>query len=124
MSFGQTYICATTDYNTFERHVPAYCFRRELTVDAETTATLRVAVCGVYELYLNGRRLTRGLLSPYLSNPEDLVYFDEYEVSLGAGKNAVGLILGNGFVNNPGGYIWDFDKAPFRAAPKMSLSFA
>ena len=121
MSFGQTYICATTDYNTFERHVPAYCFRRELTVDAETTATLRVAVCGVYELYLNGRRLTRGLLSPYLSNPEDLVYFDEYEVSLGAGKNAVGLILGNGFVNNPGGYIWDFDKAPFRAAPKMSL---
>ena len=121
MSFGQTFICATTDYNTFERHVPAYCFRRELFVESEVKAILRVAVCGVYELYLNGRRLTRGHLSPYLSNPDDLVYFDEYEVTLEAGKNAVGLILGNGFVNNPGGYIWDFDKADFRSAPKMSL---
>ena len=121
MSFGQTYIRATTAYNTFENHAPAYCFRREVTVSDETTATLKVAVCGIYELYLNGRRLTRGLLSPYLSNPEDLVYYDEYEITLQAGANAVGLILGNGFVNNPGGYIWDFDKASFRSAPKMAL---
>ena len=82
MSFGQTYIRATAAYNAFESHVPAYCFRRELTVDRETPATLRVAVCGLYELYLNGLRLTRGLLSPYLSNPEDLVYYDEYEITL------------------------------------------
>ena len=121
MSFGQTYIRATAAYNTFEAHVPAYCFRREVTVSDETPATLRVAVCGIYELYLNGERLTKGLLSPYLSNPEDLVYYDEYEITLRKGANAVGLILGNGFVNNPGGYIWDFDKASFRSAPKMSL---
>ena len=121
MSFGQTYIRATAAYNTFENHVPAYCFRREVTVSDETTATLKVAVCGIYELYLNGRRLTRGLLSPYLSNPEDLVYYDEYEITLQKGANAVGLILGNGFVNNPGGYIWDFDKASFRSSPKMAL---
>ena len=121
MSFGQTYIRATADYNTFEAHVPAYCFRREVTVSDKTPATLRVAVCGIYELYLNGERLTKGLLSPYLSNPEDLVYYDEYEITLQKGANAVGLILGNGFVNNPGGYIWDFDKASFRSSPKMSL---
>ena len=121
MSFGQTYIRATTAYNTFEAHVPAYCFRREFPVTETTVATLRVAVCGIYELYLDGRRLTRGLLSPYLSNPEDLVYYDEYEITLGAGSHAVGLILGNGFVNNPGGHIWDFDKASFRSSPKMSL---
>ena len=121
MSFGQTYIRATAAYNTFEAHVPAYCFRREVTVSDETPATLRVAVCGIYELYLNGERLTKGLLSPYLSNPEDLVYYDEYQITLQAGSNAVGLILGNGFVNNPGGYIWDFDKASFRSTPMMSL---
>ena len=80
MSFGQAYIRATAAYNTFEHHVPAYCFRREVTVSDETPATLRVAVCGIYELYLNGERLTKGLLSPYLSNPEDLVYYDEYEL--------------------------------------------
>ena len=121
MSFGQTYIRVTAAYNTFEAHVPAYCFRREFPVTETTVATLRVAVCGIYELYLDGRRLTRGLLSPYLSNPEDLVYYDEYEITLGAGSHAVGLILGNGFVNNPGGHIWDFDKASFRSSPKMSL---
>ena len=121
MSFGQTYIRATAAYNTFESHVPAYCFRREITVAETTVAALRVAVCGIYELYLNGQRLTRGLLSPYLSNPEDLVYYDEYEITLKEGSNAVALILGNGFVNNPGGYIWDFDKASFRSSPKMSL---
>ena len=121
MSFGQAYIRATAAYNTFEHHVPAYCFRREVTVSDKTPATLRVAVCGIYELYLNGERLTKGLLSPYLSNPEDLVYYDESEITLQKGANAVGLILGNGFVNNPGGYIWDFDKASFRSSPKMSL---
>ena len=122
MSFGQTYIRATTAYNTFENHVPAYCFRREVTVETEIPAILKVAVCGIYELYLNGRRLTRGLLSPYLSNPEDLVYYDEYQITLQAGANAVGLILGNGFVNNPGGHIWDFDKASYRSAPMFALS--
>ena len=86
MSFGQTYIRATAAYNTFENHVPAYCFRREVTVSTETAATLKVAVCGICELYLNGRRLTGGLLSFYLSNPEELVYYDEYEVSLQAGR--------------------------------------
>ena len=121
MSFGQTFIRATTCCNSFEDHVPAYCFRRDFSAGAETKALLRVAVCGLYELFFNGQRLTRGLLSPYLSNPDDLVYFDEYEITLQAGKNAVGLILGNGFVNNPGGYIWDFDKASFRSAPKLSL---
>ena len=29
--------------------------------------------------------------------------------------------LGNGFQNNPGGHIWDFDKARFRGAPQVAL---
>ncbi len=121
MSFGHIYIRATEAYNNLEDHVPAYCFRREVSVEADTAAVLRVAVCGIYELFLNGRRLTRGLLSPYISNTDHYVYFDEYEITLDEGSNAVCLILGNGIANNPGGYIWDFDKAPFRDTPKMSL---
>ena len=116
------FIQATREYNTFENHVPAYYFRKSLTVAAETPATIRVAVCGFYELWLNGQKLTRGLLSPYISNPEDMVYCDEYEVTLTAGENVLGLLLGNGFQNNPGGYIWDFDKASFRSAPKLALT--
>ena len=29
-------------------------------------------------------------------------------------------MLGNGLQNNPGGYIWDFDKASFRSAPMVA----
>lgn len=116
-----TFVQATIEYNDFDAPVPAYCFRRSLTVETETTATLRVAVCGFYDLWLNGEKITRGYLAPYISDPDHWIYADEYAVCLNAGENVIGLILGNGFQNNPGGYIWDFDKAPFRSAPKFAL---
>lgn len=81
-----------------------------------------MAVCGFYDLWLNGEKITRGYLAPYISNPDDLVYADEYKLTLQAGENVLALLLGNGFQNNPGGYIWDFDKATFRSAPKFALT--
>ena len=116
-----SFIKATENYNTFEENVPAYYFRRAFTSKKCCTCKLRVAVCGFYELYFNGKKITRGLLSPYISNPCDMVYYDEYNVTADCGENVIGLILGNGFQNNPGGHIWDFDKASFRSAPLMAL---
>ena len=121
MKFDGLFIQATREYNTFENHVPAYYFRKSFQSEG-TPLTLRIAVCGFYELWLNGEKLTRGLLSPYISNPEDLVYYDEYAVTPEAGEVVLGVLLGNGFQNNPGGYIWDFDKASFRSAPKFALT--
>lgn len=116
------FIQATREFNTFDAPVPAPCFRRSLTVYSDTAVTLRVAVCGFYDLWLNGEKITRGYLAPYISNTDELVYADEYKLTLRAGENVIGLILGNGFQNNPGGYIWDFDKASFRSAPKFALA--
>ena len=116
------FIRATEDYNTFERQVPAYYFRRSLCVGGGESVRITVAVCGFYELFLNGERITRGFLSPYIANPDDLIYYDVYEVTLRAGENVIGLLLGNGLVNDPGGYIWDFDKASFRGAPMLALT--
>ena len=118
----KNFISATREYNTFEKNVPAYYFRRAFSVNGACAAKLQVAVCGLYELFLNGERITRGLLSPYISNTDHYIYYDEYEIELGAGENVIGLILGNGFQNNPGGHIWEFDKSPFRSAPKVCLS--
>ena len=118
----EKFIAATIEYNTFEKSVPAYYFRRQFKLDKKTLAKITVAVCGFYELYLNGKRITRGFLSPYVSNTDDLIYYDEYECELDAGENVIGLILGNGFQNNPGGHIWYFDESPFRSAPMMSVS--
>ena len=122
MNLKNHFIKATEEYNTFDKSVPAYYFRRSCCLDKETTAKITVAVCGFYELYLNGEKITKGFLSPYISNPEDYVYYDEYDVMLSKGENVFGILLGNGFQNNPGGHIWDFDKASFRSAPSFSLA--
>ena len=120
-SIKEKFIQATRQYNTFEEPVPAYYFRKAFCADRKISAVVRIAVCGFYELYFNGKQITRGFLSPYISNPNDIVYYDEYQIELTAGENVFGILLGNGFQNNPGGYIWDFDKADFRSAPKFAM---
>ncbi|MDR1892321.1 MAG: glycoside hydrolase family 78 protein [Oscillospiraceae bacterium] len=119
-----SFIAAGTAYTTRERGVPAPYLRRVFQLKKlPKTAALSVCVSGFYELFINGQNITRGRLSPFVSNPDDLLYWDEYQIKpyLRDGENVVGLLLGNGFANNPGGRVWDFDKAKFRAAPCASV---
>ncbi|MBQ7725602.1 MAG: family 78 glycoside hydrolase catalytic domain [Clostridia bacterium] len=115
------FIAATEEYNTLEKHIPAPYIRKSFSSKTATVGKLTIAVCGFYELFFNGQKITKGFLAPYISNPDDIVYTDTYDVRIERGENVIGILLGNGFQNNPGGYIWDFDQAPFRSAPKMSL---
>lgn len=118
----KSFIKATEEFNTFEQNVPAYYFRKSFNIDDKKPIKITISACGFYDLYLNGQRITRGLLSPYISNSNDYIYYDEYDVLPDLGENVVGVILGNGFQNNPGGYIWCFDVAPFRSAPMFALN--
>lgn len=122
MTLRDKFIKATEEYNTFEKNVPAYYFRRTFVSGGKSSAKITVAVCGFYELYFNGKRITKGFLSPYISNTNDFIYYDEYTVTVDAGENVIAVVLGNGLQNNPGGYIWDFDKADFRSAPMLAVS--
>ena len=122
MDFPVHFIQAGREFNTLEKHVPAPYFRKEIYTDKAVTARVLIAACGFYELYINGINCTKGPLAPYISNTDDIVYYDSYELPLKEGNNAVGILLGNGFQNNPGGYIWDFDKAVFRGAPSFAMS--
>lgn len=121
MRFPSQFIQATTEFSTFERPVPAPYLRRSFRVTAPTTAQLVICGLGFYELYLNGERCTKGRLAPYISNPDHMVYYDSYELPLTAGENVLGLWLGNGLQNNPGGHIWNFEKGEFRGAPRVAL---
>lgn len=116
------FIKATTEYNTFEKNVPAPYIRKSFVSDVKTIAKVVIAVCGFYELYINGKRYTKGFLAPYISNTDHYIYCDEYDIPVDEGENVIGIILGNGFQNNPGGHIWDFDKAEFRSAPMVALT--
>ncbi len=123
MEFPCAFFAATREYNTYEKHVNAPYIRRAFTLGEVKRAELLVTGLGFYELYVNGEKRTKGLLAPYISNPDDMVYFDRYDVTadLRAGENAIGLLLGNGMQNCPGGRVWDFDIAKFRGAPRFAL---
>ena len=121
MDYPKNFIRATAEYNTFEKHIPAPCFRKTFQVEEETTGHLVITACGFYELYLNGVPYTKGPLAPYISDTDHIVYYDVYDLPLKAGKNVLALLLGNGLQNDPGGYIWDFDRLPDRGAPRVAL---
>ena len=82
MEFPKSFIRASEAYNTFEHHVPAPYLRRAFQIEHEAKANVIITALGFYELYLNGERITKGRLAPYISNPDDLVYYDTYEVTL------------------------------------------
>lgn len=124
MIFPNHFIGAGTDCSTLEHWVPAPYLKRVFALEHQPqTADLLITGLGFYDLYINGKRITKGALAPYISNPDHIVYYDRYEVAdlLQAGDNSVAVCLGNGFQNNPGGYVWDFDKVPWKGAPRMAL---
>ena len=124
MKFSKQFVCATKAYCTLTDFVPAPYLRKTLQIDsAPTSATLTICGLGFYRLFVDGIELTRGLLSPYISNPDDVIDYDSYDLTayLTPGKHVLGFILGNGMQNAFGGYVWDFDRAPFRASPKLAF---
>lgn len=118
----KNFIKATNEYNSLENIVPAPYIRKSFISDVGTNAKLTIAACGFYEIYINGKRYTKGFLAPYVSNPEHYIYYDEYDVPIDIGENVIGILLGNGFQNNPGGHIWYYDKATFRSAPMVAVN--
>ena len=124
MNFPERFFRATDTYNTYEKHVNAPYIRKTFELSAVKKATAVISGLGFYDLWINGKKITKGLLAPYISNPDDIVYFDSYDVTelLKEGKNAVGIMLGNGMQNAHGGRVWDFDIARFRNVPCFAFS--
>ena len=117
------FIKATDKFCTIKNNVPAPILRKGFFIEKQPkNATLRICVSGFYHLYINGKKITKGELAPYINNPDHILYCDEYDVSstLTTGKNAIGVILGNGFANQDID-SWNFSKAEFRAPLCMAL---
>lgn len=118
------YISHGRNYNTIKTHVNAPLFKRVFDCDSDTNATLTIRAAGLYRLFLNGEELNRSLFAPTLSNPDQVVFEDKYDVSgkLNKTSNVLCVLLGNGFINCNDYDIWGNDSAPYRAAPKFALS--
>jgi len=95
-----------------EHRLPARLLRKEFAVAGKVRrATVSYAGLGLSELYLNGARVGDHVLSPGLTDYDKHVLYVTFDVTnqLAAGRNALGLLLGNGRYHAPRG-----DAVPMR----------
>jgi alpha-L-rhamnosidase len=80
---------------------------------------------GYAELYLNGHKLGDGIeRDPGFTNYERRVLYVTHDVShlIGAGRNALGAILGTGWYDVHDVATWHFNTAPWRQRPRLRLT--
>jgi alpha-L-rhamnosidase len=81
---------------------PAPLFRKEFDLGRTVArARIRVSGLGYYEVYLNGRRVGDHMLDPGWTTYSKRVLYSTYDVTsqVKRGRNAIGVMLGNGWFN-------------------------
>lgn len=104
--------------------LPAPYFRKIFNAAKKiSSARAYIAVGGLYELYLNGSKVGNHRLDPMYTRFDRRNLYVSYDVTrqLQNGKNAVGVILGNGWYNHQSLAVWDFDRAPWRQRPAFCM---
>lgn len=104
--------------------LPAPYFRKEAILEKEVLSA-RAYVCGLgyYELSINGKKVGDQMLAPVYSNYSKVEYYQVYDVTtyLHEGDNALGMILGNGWLNFQSKTVWHFHTAPWRRQPRFIM---
>ncbi len=121
---GARYIKATKEAPDFSFYDPAPLFRKSFTLDEEIKeAKLMVQSPGFACFYVNGKEVTEDVFISPFSNYDKLLWYSTYDVTalLQRGVNCLGVIAGNGFLNESFDTPWHYDKAAWRDAPKFLL---
>ncbi|WPV00438.1 family 78 glycoside hydrolase catalytic domain [Mucilaginibacter sp. cycad4] len=103
---------------------PAPYFRNTFKVAKPIrSARAYIAVAGLYELYLNGKKIGNHRLDPMYTRFDRRTLYVSYDVTaqLQSGKNAVGVLLGNGWYNHQSTAVWFFHQAPWRGRPVFCM---
>jgi alpha-L-rhamnosidase len=87
------------------------------------SARAYIAAAGLYELYINGEKIGNHRLDPMFTRFDRRNLYVTYDVTnqLQNGKNALGVILGNGWYNFQSIGVWDYERAPWRARPTFCM---
>jgi alpha-L-rhamnosidase len=99
-------------------------FRREFQSTKQIiSARAYISAVGLYELYINGQRMGNHRLDPMYTRFDRRTLYVTYDVTknLQMGKNAIGVLLGNGWYNFQSIGVWDFERAPWRNRPAFCL---
>lgn len=104
--------------------LPAGYFRKTFAASKKIkSARAYIAVGGLYELYINGEKIGNHRLDPMYTRFDRRTLYVSYDVTsqLQNGKNAIGVLLGNGWYNLQSIAVWNFDRAPWRNRPAFCL---
>ncbi|TSD66261.1 Bacterial alpha-L-rhamnosidase [Inquilinus sp. KBS0705] len=87
------------------------------------SARAYIAAAGLYELYINGEKIGNHRLDPMYTRFDRRTLYVTYDVTanIAAGKNAIGVLLGNGWYNHQSTAVWDFHLASWRNRPTFCL---
>lgn len=88
------------DYNVSKKErYPVDYFKKEFDVKDVKGATLYITSLGIYEAYLNGKKVGNAVLAPGSTDPRKRVQYDTYDVSslLKVGKNELIILLSDGW---------------------------
>lgn len=85
-------------YDSYTRLAARY-LRKQMNINKQVSkATAYISGLGLYELYINGKKVGNDVLSPTLKEYNKVVPYNTLDVTsyLKKGDNAIGVILGNG----------------------------
>jgi alpha-L-rhamnosidase len=98
--------------------------RKEFVVSRKIkSARAYIAAGGLYELYINGKKTGNHRLDPMYTRFDRRTLYVSYDVTSQVinGKNAIGVLLGNGWYNHQSTAVWFFDQAPWRNRPAFCM---
>ncbi len=101
---------------------PAPYFRKEIDLSKKVkSARIYISAAGLYELSINGQKIGDRMLDPMYTRFDRRNLYSTFDITsnLQEGKNAFGVLLGNGWYNHQSTAVWFFDKAPWRDRPKF-----
>ncbi|MBN2210332.1 MAG: family 78 glycoside hydrolase catalytic domain [Sedimentisphaerales bacterium] len=107
-------------YNLVPTPQAAVLLRKEVGLDQNIArATATICGLGYYELYLNGEKVGDHVMDPGYTDYRKRVQYVTYDVTkqLCRGKNAIGVILGNGYYSGP----LNDALMPWASAPSLRL---
>ena len=98
LDWKASWIYGDYDVSKKERY-PVDYFKKEFEVKDTKQAFLYVSALGIYEAYLNGKKVGNYLLTPGSTDPRKRVQYDTYNVSslLIKGHNELVLLLADGW---------------------------
>ena len=117
--------CGTATWisgDTLSPEKPAPVLFREFELSVKpTNAVFTVAVAGWREVYVNGEKVGKDVLSPVTCQPDKRLSSVAHDVTpfLKKGENVVEVLLGNGWFNCFTKDVWGFSSAPWLGAPKV-----